>query len=134
MTIENFSFTATTSCGRGSTEAGLEGTLSGIFNIVGLGGVVSAIPGMNDTQDEENELNAAKTQLAATSLNWQNKIAAMNATIDKDRIAILQSMITTNQNQQAVIDETLNEKVQTNSLMIGMLTILVFFLIVYDLV
>jgi hypothetical protein len=99
-----------------------------------MGSLVSAIPGMHDSQDAQQALQQAQQDLSTITKEWQDAIAQEKFKILQDEEDLLQGMIKANQNQQAVIDETLNEKVQTNSLMITMLTILVVFLIIYDLI
>jgi hypothetical protein len=52
----------------------------------------------------------------------------------QDETVFLQGLINTSQQQQSVINEILNEKVSTNSLMIATLAVLVTFLILYDII
>lgn len=131
---EQFSFTQSASCGKSGIKAGIEGALSGFANIVGAGALVSGIPGMHDTENAQAALQEAQKNLSDVTAKWQAAITNEKFKILQDESDLLQKMIQANQNQQAVIDETLNEKVQTNSLMITMLTILVVFLIIYDLI
>jgi hypothetical protein len=131
---EPFSFTQSANCGKMGAAAGIEGALSGFANIIGAGPLISAIPGMNDTESAQQALQAAQKKLSDVTAKWQSAIENEKFKILQDESGLLQKMIQANQNQQAVIDETINEKVQTNSLMISMLTILVVFLIIYDLI
>jgi hypothetical protein len=74
------SFSQSASCS-GGAASGVEGALSGIANIFGLGSLVSAIPGMDDEQDEQNKLSAAQANLAKVTSQWQ-------ATITNEKIKI----------------------------------------------
>ncbi len=130
---EPFSFTQSGNCD-GSTKAGITGAIVGAFNIVGAGPIISAIPGMHDPESAQQALQEAQKKLSDVTSKWQSAIQNEKFKILQDESGLLQKMIQANQNQQAVIDETINEKVQTNSLMISMLTILVVFLIIYDLI
>lgn len=128
------SFSQSASCGGDSGMAGFAGALSGLANIIGLGGLVSAIPGLHDSQDAQKALQAAQANLSQVTDQWKSIIEDEKLKGLEDEENLLQTMIQANQNQQGAIDEVLNEKIQTNSLMIAMLTILVVFLIIYDLV
>jgi predicted PurR-regulated permease PerM len=126
-------FSQSASCS-GGAASGVEGALSGIANIFGLGSLVSAIPGMDDEQDEQNKLSAAQANLAKVTSQWQATITNEKFQIAEDSNTFLQSLINAAQQQDAVIDEILNEKVSTNSLMIATLAVLVIFLILYDII
>jgi predicted PurR-regulated permease PerM len=124
-------FSQSASCS-GSAAAGIEGTLSGLANIVGLGPLVSSIPGMDDTQDAENQLKKLQTNLSTVTSQWTTAINNQEKALQQDEMTFLQNMITLSGTQQAVINEILSEKVSTNSLMIATISILVVFLILYD--
>lgn len=128
-----FSFSQSGSC-NGSAAVGIEGTLSGLANIVGLGGLVSAIPGMNSEQDAQKNLQSAQQNLSKVTDQWKSIIGDEKLKGLEDEETLLQTMINTNANLETAITEVLNEKIQTNSLMIVVLTILVIFLIIYDLI
>jgi nucleoside permease NupC len=128
------SFSESASCGKGGAAAGIEGALSGFANIVGLGSVVSGIPGMHDEQDAQNALAAAQANLSKVTGQWQAVITNEKFKIAQDETVFLQGLINTSQQQQSVINEILNEKVSTNSLMIATLAVLVTFLILYDII
>ena len=125
----NFSDSA--SCD-GSVGAGFKGAVAGLLNIAGLGGVFSSISGMNPAQDEQEKLQGLQSNLTAITTKWQTAITNEKFKGLEDIDSFLQALITTSQEQQSVINEVLNEKVSTNSLMIGTLVILVVFLILYD--
>ena len=130
----SISFTQSLSCGSDSTKAGLEGALSGLLGVVGLGGVVSAIPGMDTEKKTQDALAAAQQNLQTQTTKWQSAIQDMKTQVIEDQIGNLQSLITASANQQYVIDETLSEKTQSNALLISMLVALVFFLVMYDVI
>ena len=109
--MASVNFSGTTYCGKNGVAAGIEGALSGFANIVGLGGLVSSIPGMSDTQDAQNKLQKAQQNLSSVTQQWQSVITNLQIKVTEDKESLLQTMIELNQNQQAVIDETLNEKV-----------------------
>lgn len=128
----SISFSQSLSCGSDSTRAGFEGAVEGLCNIVGLGGVVSAIPGMDTAKKAQAALSDANDQLKKITNQWQQTLTDMKTQITEDQIADLQSLIDASSKQQGLIDETLNEKVQSNSLLISMLVVLVLFLVMYD--
>jgi hypothetical protein len=120
-----------TSCD-GSGKVGLLGAITGVSNIIGLGGVLSGINGMDDVGDEQKQLQKAQQNLKDVTTKWQNAIQNLKLQGLQDEVQFLQTMITAVNEQESVITETLNEKVSTNSLMIGTLIILVTFLIFFD--
>ena len=128
------SFSQSASCGSSGAAAGIEGALSGFANIIGLGPVVSAIPGMHDEQDAQDALQQAQANLSKVTSQWQSVITNEKFKIAEDESNFLQGLINTSQQQQYVVDEILNEKVSTNSLMIATLAVLVTFLILYDII
>ena len=128
----SISFSQSLSCGSDSTKAGLEGALTGLCNIVGLGGVVSDIPGMDTEQKAKDALADANTNLQKVTAQWTTTLNNMKTQIQQDQVNDLQSLIDASVTQQSVINETLNENVESNSLLISMLIVLVLFLVMYD--
>ena len=126
------SFNQSASCGSGGVSAGIEGALSGFANIVGLGSLVSGIPGMHDTQNAQTALQDAQSQLGKVTSQWQQAIQNLNEKTQNDKFTLVQSLINASINQQAVLNEVLNDSVQTNTLMISTLSMLVLFLILFD--
>jgi hypothetical protein len=110
----------------GSWKAGLEGAAKGFVNIIGLGGLIP-----QDTQGQD-DLSAAQASLSSATTEWNKAIAAEEARITEDQISYLQTLIVFASDQQQAINTMLSEKEQTNSLLIGMLIVLVIFLILYD--
>lgn len=110
----------------GSWLAGLDGAGKGILNLVGAGAL---IPSDNQAQED---LQAAQTSLSVATTEWNKAIADEKAVIVTDRERYLRQLITFSSDQQSVINEMLGEKIQTNSLLIGMTVILIIFLILYD--
>jgi len=126
MTID---FHQSASCD-GSVKAGFLGAATGLLNIVGLGGLVPN----NGQADAQAALTAANNALQSATTQWTTAITNEKYKIIEDQIDNVQSLVTTATNQQAVINESLGEKIETNALLIGMLVALVAFLVMYDII
>lgn len=130
----SINFSQSPYCGKTSVQAGLEGTLIGFSNIIGLGGVISGIPGMNAEQNAQAALQNAQSQLKNAKSTWDNLITNTNIHIASNQGVIAQKMVQALQACSNSIDASMQEQISTNSLSIITLSILVFFLIIYDII
>jgi hypothetical protein len=110
----------------GSAAAGITGALKGSLGMFGLGGL---IPSDSDAQDM---LAQAQKNYTAATTKWTNAISDEKSAINEVQNQYLQQCIDFSSKQQQIINQLLGEKIETNSLMIGMLFILIIFLILYD--
>lgn len=120
--------TSNLSCGSDGVSAGIMGALNGLLGIVGLGGIM----GNTSEQASQKALSDATAQMKKETEQWSNAI--LNEKLENLKLYtdIVKNMSQAAQAQQSVVNEILSEKIQTNSLMIGTLAILVIFLIFYD--
>lgn len=117
-----------------SVKAGLQGTAIGMLNMIGIGSLLKSIPGFDAENNAEKALEDAQEALNNAQSTWSSAITNMQFQIIQDQINNLQSLIKAAASQQALITETLSQKIDSNSLMISMLIILVIFLVLYDIV
>ena len=115
-------------CGNDGVSAGVTGALSGLLNVVGLG---SFLPNTAE-EDAQKALSDATTQMTDETNKWTQVLANTQLQISLDASKLSTTMTQTATEQQQVVNEILSEKIQTNSLMISTLAILVIFLIFYD--
>jgi|UniRef100_A0A6C0KSE0 predicted PurR-regulated permease PerM len=116
------------SCGNDGVSAGFMGAINGALGVIGLGGIL----GNTSQQDSQKALSDANAQLQKETSEWNSAI--LNQKLNDIILAtnINKSIQNAAEAQQNVVNEILGEKIQTNSLMIGVLAILVLFLIFYD--
>jgi len=117
-----------------SVKAGLQGTAIGMLNMIGIGSLLKSIPGFDAENNAEQALKDAQDALNNAQSTWSTAITDIKYQIIEDQINNLQSLIKAAASQQALIIETLSQKIDSNSLMISMLIILVIFLVLYDIV
>lgn len=117
-----------TTCGNDGVSAGFMGAINGALGIFGLGGVL----GNSSEQASQKALSDANAQLQKQTSQWTTAI--LNERLNDIILAtkINKAMTQAAEAQQNVVNEVLNDKIQTNSLMISTLAILVLFLIFYD--
>ena len=127
-------FSDSISCGKQGWKAFGQGLFTGLLSVIGLGSTVSNIPGMSAQQDAQNNLTSAQAALSTATTQWGQAIDNEKTAIIQDTDVLLQALIVASNNQNAVIDETLNEKIENNSSLISVIIILVVFLILFDIV
>ena len=110
----------------GSVAAGITGALKGSLGMFGLGGL---IPSDSDAQEM---LTQAQQNYTKATTTWSNAISDEKSAIEEAQNAYLQECIDFSIKQQQIINQLLGQKIGTNSLMIGMLFVLIIFLILYD--
>lgn len=130
----SISFSQSPYCGNASAQAGIEGALIGFSNIIGLGGLVGAIPGMNTEQQAQQALQSAQTSLKNAQTSWNNMITNTNIKLSAGQGLIAQKMVSALTACQDSINASMDERISTNTLSIITLSILVFFLIIYDII
>lgn len=105
--------------------AGVSGAANGLLGIVGLGGFWNPIDSSN--------LSQAQSALQATEEYWSQRLQQCQTALDTAQKNFLDQEIQDSKTQQAVTDEFLSERISSNSLVIGLLAMLVLFLVLYDL-
>lgn len=117
-----------------SLEAGLQGTVMGMLNLVGVGSLLEGSSGFDAQTKADKALEEASDSLNDAVATWSTAITDMKFQIVEDQIDNLQMLIKAASSQQSLINETLSQKINSNSLMISMVVILVIFLVLYDIV
>jgi hypothetical protein len=115
-------------CGNDGVSAGINGTLSSLLNVVGLGAL---LPNTAE-KDAEQALSDATTQMQTETSKWQTVLTNETTQITLDASKLATTMTQAATEQQQVVNEILKESISTNTLMISTLAILVIFLIFYD--
>lgn len=110
----------------GSTRAGFLGASNATLSLMGLGGFWE--------NTDSKSLKEAQQELASAQKKWKTKLDNIKGKITEDEMKVLDIQIQKASRQHDVAEEILGEKIQKNTLVIGMLLVLVFFLIIFDLI
>ena len=111
----------------GSVEAGFMGAGKSLLGLVGLG---SFLPGATD--DSDAEVQKAQVALSNAQALWSAKLAQAQNNIVQDQLTYIESLQKYAVFQQSNTNEAISEKIQINILLIFMLSILVIFLVLFD--
>lgn len=107
------------------TDSGLGGAMSGLLGMVGAGGFFNSL--------NQAPLTKAQNDLKNVQTYWSKIVNCLQSEIEDERFEEIKSSEADSLAQNKLALTTLGFYVKVNSLLIGMLCVLVFFLIVYDL-
>jgi hypothetical protein len=109
----------------GAAGSGLSGAAQGFAGLFGLGSFWSPV--------DDSELQKEQADLQNAQEFWSAKIKQCQANLSTLQLQEVTTELQLATSQQAAINETMLDKIKTNTLMIIMLLFLVTFLIAYDL-
>jgi hypothetical protein len=106
------------------SSSATKGALNGLLGVFGLQN--QFFDSVNDT-----EMKQLTKQLSSLQAHWSNVIQVCKDKITSDKFDLINQNITYLSQAQKVIDETLEEKIETNSFLIYIAFILIFMILGY---
>lgn len=116
----------------GSNIAGAAGAGNALLGAFGLQDVAALSGKDGPTKKAEDDLEEARGNFEDIQSKWAEILLSKKFTITSDQIAYVQNTIEFSKIQSDSMDEKLFETTTRNSLLIGMLIVLVIFLILFD--